>query len=71
MIDDATNELTARFVRHDSTEENMRLLWSGTACAEVGSLRCGHGRVDGCSALRRVAGRHTQDGLLMDAHIWV
>lgn len=28
MIDDATSELTARFVRHDSTEENMRLLWS-------------------------------------------
>jgi transposase len=28
MIDDATSELTARFVRHDSTEENMRLLWT-------------------------------------------
>jgi transposase len=28
MIDDATSALTARFVRHDSTEENMRLLWS-------------------------------------------
>jgi hypothetical protein len=28
LIDDATSELTARFVRHDSTEENMRLLWS-------------------------------------------
>jgi transposase len=28
MIDDATSELTARFVRHDSTEANMRLLWS-------------------------------------------
>ena len=28
MIDDATSELTARFVRHDSTEQNMRLLWS-------------------------------------------
>lgn len=28
MIDDASSELTARFVRHDSTEENMRLLWS-------------------------------------------
>ncbi|MDX2150028.1 MAG: helix-turn-helix domain-containing protein [Bryobacteraceae bacterium] len=27
MIDDATSELTARFVRHDSTEENQRLLW--------------------------------------------
>ena len=27
MIDGATSELTARFVRHDSTEENMRLLW--------------------------------------------
>jgi biotin operon repressor len=26
MIDDATSELTARFVAHDSTEENMRLL---------------------------------------------
>jgi hypothetical protein len=26
-IDDATSELRARFVRHDSTEENMRLLW--------------------------------------------
>ncbi len=28
MIDDASSELTARFVRHDSTQENMRLLWS-------------------------------------------
>jgi hypothetical protein len=28
MIDDATSRLVARFVRHDSTEENMRLLWS-------------------------------------------
>jgi transposase-like protein len=28
MIDDATSRLYARFVRHDSTEENMRLLWS-------------------------------------------
>ena len=28
MIDDATSELTAQFARHDSTEENMRLLWS-------------------------------------------
>jgi transposase len=28
MIDDATSELTARFVEHDSSEENMRLLWS-------------------------------------------
>jgi transposase len=28
MIDDATSELTARFVAHDSTAENMRLLWS-------------------------------------------
>lgn len=28
MIDDASSELTARFVRHDSTAENMRLLWS-------------------------------------------
>jgi transposase len=27
MIDDATSTLTARFVEHDSTEENMRLLW--------------------------------------------
>lgn len=26
MIDDATSELTARFVRHDSTAENLRLL---------------------------------------------
>jgi hypothetical protein len=26
MIDDATSELTARFVRHDSTQENMRVL---------------------------------------------
>ena len=34
MIDDATSELTARFVPHDSTEENLRLLrrtWSATA----------------------------------------
>src|ERR1700729_2816227 len=28
MIEDATSRLFARFVRHDSTEENMRLLWS-------------------------------------------
>src|SRR5881394_2846151 len=28
MIDDATSHLSARFVRHDSTEENMKLLWS-------------------------------------------
>ncbi len=27
MIDDGTSELTARFVRHDSTED-MRLLWA-------------------------------------------
>jgi hypothetical protein len=27
MIDDATNRIHARFVLHDSTEENMRLLW--------------------------------------------
>jgi transposase len=28
MIDDATSRLFARFVRHDSREENMKLLWS-------------------------------------------
>lgn len=28
MIDDATSRLWGRFVRHNSTEENMRLLWS-------------------------------------------
>ena len=28
MIDDATSELTARFVSHDSSEENMRLMGS-------------------------------------------
>lgn len=28
MIDDASSELTARFVESDSTAENMRLLWS-------------------------------------------
>ena len=28
MIDDATSRLFARFVRHDSTEENMSLVWS-------------------------------------------
>ena len=27
MIEDATSRLLARFVRHDSTEENMKLLW--------------------------------------------
>jgi hypothetical protein len=27
MIDDATSRLFARFVRHDSSEENMRLVW--------------------------------------------
>ena len=28
MIDDATSRVLARFVRHDSTEENMKLRWS-------------------------------------------
>jgi len=28
MIDDATSRLTARFVTHDSTVENLRLLWT-------------------------------------------
>ena len=28
MIDDASSRLFARFVRHDSTAENMKLLWS-------------------------------------------
>jgi len=28
MIDDATSRLFARFVPHDSTEQNMKLLWS-------------------------------------------
>ncbi len=28
MIDDATSRLFARFVRHDSTEENMKLAWN-------------------------------------------
>ena len=28
MIDDATSQLLARFAEHDSTEENMRLLWT-------------------------------------------
>jgi transposase len=28
MIDDATSRLFARFVQHDTTEENMNLLWS-------------------------------------------
>jgi len=28
MIDDATSRLFARFVRHDSTAENMKMLWS-------------------------------------------
>ncbi|MBA5872420.1 MAG: ISNCY family transposase [Nitrospira sp. CR2.1] len=28
MIDDATSRLLARFVRHDSTQENMELLWT-------------------------------------------
>jgi hypothetical protein len=32
MIDDATSRLHARFVVHDSTEENMRLLWSYLEC---------------------------------------
>jgi hypothetical protein len=32
MIDDATSRLHARFVLHDSTEENMRLLWSYVEC---------------------------------------
>jgi hypothetical protein len=28
MIDDATGRLFARFVRQDSTQENMKLVWS-------------------------------------------
>ena len=28
MMDDATSRLLARFVRHDSVEENMKLLWT-------------------------------------------
>ncbi len=28
MIDDATSRLFARFMRHDSTEANMRVLWA-------------------------------------------
>ena len=28
MIDDATSQLFARFVRHDTREENMRVLWA-------------------------------------------
>src|ERR1700722_10312785 len=28
MLDDATNRLFARFVLRDSTEENMKVLWS-------------------------------------------
>jgi len=28
MIDDATSRLLARFVRHDSVEENLKLLWT-------------------------------------------
>jgi hypothetical protein len=28
MIDDATSELSARFVSSDSTAENMRMVWS-------------------------------------------
>jgi hypothetical protein len=31
MIDDASSRLHARFVPHDSTEENMRLVWSYVA----------------------------------------
>src|SRR5207248_4916791 len=27
MIDDATSQAYARFARHDSTEENLRVLW--------------------------------------------
>jgi hypothetical protein len=27
MVDDATSRAWARFVRHDNTEENMRVLW--------------------------------------------
>jgi hypothetical protein len=31
MIDDAPRRPFARFVRHDTSEENMRLLWAYTA----------------------------------------
>ncbi len=27
MIDDASSQVYARFVPHDSTEENLRVLW--------------------------------------------
>jgi hypothetical protein len=32
MIDGATSRIHARFLMHDSTEENMRLLWSDLEC---------------------------------------
>ena len=38
MIDDATSHVHARFVMHDSTEENMRLLWSYGAVHESGNM---------------------------------
>jgi transposase len=56
MIDDATSELTARFVEHDSTEENMRLL---------GSYLERHGRpvsfYTDKASLFRTAGKHRRD----------
>ena len=56
MIDDATSELTARFVEHDSTAENMRVL---------GSYLGRHGRpvsfYTDKASLFRTAGKHRRD----------
>jgi hypothetical protein len=57
MIDDATSELTARFVRHDSTEENMRLLRAylerqGRPVAECKRAAAGRARATAADADR-------------------
>jgi len=43
MIDDATSQLSARFVRHDSTEENLQQLRHGeTEWSHWNAVQPGH-----------------------------
>jgi hypothetical protein len=54
MIDDATSKLLARFVRSDSTQESMRLLWTYLECN--GRRRRFTPTRRACSGLRRKSG---------------
>ena len=60
MIDDATSRLLARFVRHDSTEENMGVLWGYLEkIRPAGGRSIPTKRV--CSRRRRSAGETSQE----------